>query len=347
MKRYLTIDNLRNTVWRVDGSCGVHWDSKGHTGAMLLMGKGAIVNISRKHKMNVGSSTESELVSIADVLGMILWCKYFMEAQGYTIESNMLYQDNKSTILLAKNGRMSAGKNSKHIKNRVFLITDKVAQGDVEIKHIGTKTMWADINTKPVQGRLFRVFRHKMTGVPVDYDDDVERRNTHPLLLPKIETARVSQADGDLLEKAAVVKKVTNPVATAIKAEAAPKRGTLGGPFEKTESARKQTFEEFLRLSKSGVALKKGSRQGPVIKSIPPKKTISLAKRRSVLGDPKYGSGSVPHWKAGGSRYPALFKALTEEPCRIKKRQLLLDSEVSVSSKEGANVRMQQRCRNQ
>ena len=75
-----------------------------------------MVNISRKHKLNVGSSTESELVSIADVLGMMMWCKYFMEAQGYTIENNILYQHNKSTILLAKNGRMSVGKNSKYIK---------------------------------------------------------------------------------------------------------------------------------------------------------------------------------------------------------------------------------------
>ena len=76
----------------------------------MSMGKGAIVSVSRKHKLNVGSSTEAELVSIADVLGMIMWCKYFMEAQGYTIDSNLLYQDNKSTILLAKNGRMSAAK---------------------------------------------------------------------------------------------------------------------------------------------------------------------------------------------------------------------------------------------
>ena len=74
MKRYLTADNLNNIIWWVDGSYGVHWDSKGHTGAMMSMGKGAIVNISRKHKMNVGSSTESELVSIADVLGIIIWC---------------------------------------------------------------------------------------------------------------------------------------------------------------------------------------------------------------------------------------------------------------------------------
>ena len=95
---------------------------------MVSMGKGAIVNISRKHKMNLAISAESELVSISDVLGMIMWCKYFMKAQGYRIENKILYQYNKSTILLAKNGRMLDGKNSKHINNRLFLITDKVAQ---------------------------------------------------------------------------------------------------------------------------------------------------------------------------------------------------------------------------
>ena len=69
-----------------------------------------------------------------------------MEAQGYTIKNNSLYQDNKSTILLAKNGRMSDGNNSKHTKNRFFLITDKVAQRELEIRHTGTKSMWADVN---------------------------------------------------------------------------------------------------------------------------------------------------------------------------------------------------------
>ena len=210
MKRYLTAKYLSNIIWWVDGSYGVHWNSKGHTGAMMSMGKGAIVNISRKHKMNVGSSTESELVSIADVLGMILWCKYFVEAQGYTIESNLLYQDNKSTILLAKNGRMSAGKNSKHIKNRFFLIADKVAKDDVEIRHMGTKPMWADVNTKPVQGELFRTFRHHMMGVPIDYDDGVERRRTHPMLLPKVETERMTISDEEMLEEIEVLPPTPN-----------------------------------------------------------------------------------------------------------------------------------------
>ena len=41
-------------------------------GAMMSMGKGAIINVSRRRKLNVGSSTESELVSISDVLGVII-----------------------------------------------------------------------------------------------------------------------------------------------------------------------------------------------------------------------------------------------------------------------------------
>ena len=80
MKRCMSIDNLTNIGWWLDRSFGVRWDSKGHNGAMLSMGKGTIVNIARNHMINVASLTESELVSIADALGMILWCKYFMEA---------------------------------------------------------------------------------------------------------------------------------------------------------------------------------------------------------------------------------------------------------------------------
>ena len=170
---------------------------------MVSVGRGAIVNVSRKHKLNVGRSTESELVSIADVLGVMMWCKYFMEAQGYTIDNNLLYQDNKSTILLAKNGRMSAGKASRHIHHRFFLITDKIEKGDVTVEHRGTKEMWADGNTKPLQGAGFRTFRSKVMGIPENYDNDAERKRTHPLLLPKPEKAGVVPSkDLEVLAKA-------------------------------------------------------------------------------------------------------------------------------------------------
>ena len=203
MKRHLSADNLTNLMWWVDDSYGVHWDSKGHTGVMMSTGKGAIVNVSRRHKLNVGSSIESGLVSITDVLGVMIWCKYFMETQDYTIDNNLSYQDSKLTILLSKNGRMSAGKASRHIHHRFFLVTDKIEKGDVSVEHRQAEEMWVDGNTKPLQGAGFRLFRSKVMGIPEDYDDDAERVRTHPQLLPKPKEAEVVPSeDLEVLAKA-------------------------------------------------------------------------------------------------------------------------------------------------
>ena len=59
---------------------------------------------------------------------------------------------------------MSSGKNSNHIKNTFFLITDKIAMGDLEIQHKGTDEMWYDVNIKPIQRKRFRVIRGHVMG---------------------------------------------------------------------------------------------------------------------------------------------------------------------------------------
>ena len=126
-----------------------------------------------------------------------------MEAQGHTIENNVLYQDNKSTILLAKDSRMLARKASKHIKNRFFLITDTITQDKLTVQHSGTKLMWANGNMKPLQSNGFRLFRSELMGNLPDYNDNTERRNTHPLLLPKAEAdGIISKQDIDVLKHA-------------------------------------------------------------------------------------------------------------------------------------------------
>ena len=71
-------------------------DLKGHTGMMMSLGRGAVMSFSRGQKLNVRSSTECELVGINDAIPPIMWGKYFIEAQGWTVDHNILYQDNKS-----------------------------------------------------------------------------------------------------------------------------------------------------------------------------------------------------------------------------------------------------------
>jgi hypothetical protein len=96
----LSADDLRVVKWYVDASFAVHPDCKNYTGAMMTLGKGAMQSIERKQKMNVRSSTEGELVAVNEAATMILWTKLFLEAQGYNVEKNIVYQDNKSAILL-------------------------------------------------------------------------------------------------------------------------------------------------------------------------------------------------------------------------------------------------------
>ena len=114
MKLTLSVDSMNTIHWWVDASYGTHWDCKGYTGMMMSLGKGALMSFLCKQKLNARSSTESELIGIDDALVLMMWGEYFIEVQGYTVRDNILYQDNKSTILLAKNGRMSGSSRTKH-----------------------------------------------------------------------------------------------------------------------------------------------------------------------------------------------------------------------------------------
>jgi hypothetical protein len=98
-----------------------------------------------------------------------------------------MYQDNKSTILLANNGRWSSSRRTKHIKSRYFYVVDKVNNGELTIKHRPTDQMWSDVLTKPKQGKGFRQDRAMLMNCPEDYDDEEERLRTDPKCLPRVE----------------------------------------------------------------------------------------------------------------------------------------------------------------
>ena len=77
------------------------------------------------------SSTKNEIIGVYESLPQALWCKLFLEYQGYTIEHNIIYQDKKSAILLETNGLWTISGSTKHVKARYFYVKDNVDQGDV------------------------------------------------------------------------------------------------------------------------------------------------------------------------------------------------------------------------
>ena len=86
------------------------------------------------------------------------------------MNDSVLFQDNKSAMLLEKNGQLSSGKNTKHIHARYFFITDKIQSGEISVIYCPTGEMLADFFTKPpIQGEKFTRFRDIILGItPID-----------------------------------------------------------------------------------------------------------------------------------------------------------------------------------
>jgi len=70
-----------------------------------------------------------------------------MDAQGYPIKDNILYQDNKSTIILLNNGKQSSTKHTRAINICYFFLTDQIQKGKLRVAHCPTGQMIANFHS--------------------------------------------------------------------------------------------------------------------------------------------------------------------------------------------------------
>ena len=159
-------NGVRAIEWYVDVAFAVHPDYRSHTGGVMMFkgGTGAVLSQSSKQKINTDSSTTAELVGVHDVLPMILWTPLFLEQQGYLIKENTVYQDNMSAILLEKNGKRSAGRRTRALNVKYFMITDQVENDKVKIEYCPTDRMIGDFMSKGLQGVKYSTFRSEIMG---------------------------------------------------------------------------------------------------------------------------------------------------------------------------------------
>ena len=131
----------------------------------MSLGKGSIQSISTKQKVNTRSSTESELVSMDDIISKVLWTKLFLEAQGYGVKQNIVLRDNTSSMKLELNGKASSGKRTRHFNIKYFYVTDLIARKELTIEYCPTDAMTGDYMTKPLTGAKFRKFRGEIMNI--------------------------------------------------------------------------------------------------------------------------------------------------------------------------------------
>ena len=83
---------------------------RGHSGGGLSLGHGFPITSSTKQKLNMCSSTKTEIVGMDNFMPAVCWMHYFMEAQGYNVADNVMAQDNKASMSLENNGKASSSK---------------------------------------------------------------------------------------------------------------------------------------------------------------------------------------------------------------------------------------------
>ena len=64
----------------IDVSFAMHHDMRSHTGGGDSFGRGIFMNMSRKQKINTGSTTESEVVGDFDYIPNTIWMMHFLES---------------------------------------------------------------------------------------------------------------------------------------------------------------------------------------------------------------------------------------------------------------------------
>ena len=127
----------------IDASCAVHPNIRGHAGGTFYFGHGVTHNKSSKQKINLISFTKCELVGLMEYIPYSLWIGYFLEQQGYKLKSDLVHQDNQSSIKIEINGRVSYTDNSRHANLRFFFVKDRVDKGEVRITCCSTGHMSA------------------------------------------------------------------------------------------------------------------------------------------------------------------------------------------------------------
>lgn len=147
--------NNTTTSSMADAAYGIHWDGKSHTGLFVFLDHSLLSAKSSKQKLVTVSSTEAELESLTEAIKVQQPIhKLLEELKLLSGKPTTMYQDNKSTMRIASRGEGYDGK-SRHMRVRYHYIAEQVENGTIDIQHLETTKMVADLLSKPGGGSNF------------------------------------------------------------------------------------------------------------------------------------------------------------------------------------------------
>jgi len=163
-KLYIGGMSNRQLMAFIDAAFALHFDSKSHTGVLIVIGGVVVYISSRKQKCIAKSPTEAELVGLTDNIGLVeLFHEFISFLFGKPIPTPIIYQDSTSVISLVTRG--GGITRTKHMRARVNLGKECFDEKRAIVVYCNTKKMRADGVSKVLEGKDYEEFSSFVQGI--------------------------------------------------------------------------------------------------------------------------------------------------------------------------------------
>ena len=139
------------------------------SGYIYLLARGVVYWKSAKQLLIASSTMAAEFIVYYEVSNHGIWLRTFVTGLHMVdgIERLLkLFCDNKSAVMYFNNNKSSM--KSKHIDIKFLVIKERVQNGQLSIKHIGTNSMVRDPLTKGLPPKVFHEHTTRMSVMLID-----------------------------------------------------------------------------------------------------------------------------------------------------------------------------------
>jgi hypothetical protein len=155
--------SLELAVWS-DADFGQETDKKSITGTLVTLGKTPVAWKAKKQSLVTTSTCEAEYVAVSHAVKEAIFFRELLKALGFNQpQPTPVFCDNASAVKLSQ--KVTLSQRSKHIDIRYLFIKDAIAKDLVNITHVPSGEMKADIFTKPIAGKEFVNKRNKFLNM--------------------------------------------------------------------------------------------------------------------------------------------------------------------------------------
>jgi len=163
----LGIRYVRGSSVRLYGMTDSDWTTRRSTSGFAFFLAGAVIAyLSKKQPTIALSSTEAEIMAASVGAIEAVYLRMLLADLGQIIDSpTTIFMDNSGAIDLAHD--YIANERTKHIERRHFKVRELVEDAAIRVKYIASHANVADIFTKPLDNKQFKVLRAKLMNMDV------------------------------------------------------------------------------------------------------------------------------------------------------------------------------------